>query len=911
MKQKATNTKYDYEFKKGLFFLSILIVSFIWPISVAQSDIECGEILFHDSFDIMDFSKWDYSSLWNQNNLDTTQYFENLKTSNGYLIIEDNGNLPTLDDNNSASISIHSINSPVFGDFEMIVNIKDFTIDRIISGEGWYASFYLWLGTSTIWEEGERIHLRIGEGNEHYGDFNVFGLGYFKNGVPQDIGCYYDNGTNCCWDKSDVSGDTDSIKVVRIKDNVKVYMGDTLLHSFDNATKDNMYLTLRATAFNEEQGTILGYHAEIAEIKITKPCEDNNINLFPHANISVNNPTTGSAPLFITFIPEVSDRDGYVTQCKWDFGDGSDVETESPSQSVNHTFATQGTYTVTLTATDDQGASTDASMTVKVTGTSQTLTAFPKTLTVPIDNTASFRISGGSGFYDSSPEDYDIATCSQSKNEESEVIVTVTGKQLGNTEILIKDSSGEILSVPVTVTEKVKAIIVAGSGPYPGNMLWDQTLASCAKTYRILMAQGYTHETILFLSADESNNMDIDGDGKFNEIDNQATSERLENAIIQWAGDAKDVLISMTGHGNDGLFRINEDEFVEASAFGGWLSSLKSSVSGQVVLVYDSCYSGSFLPQIKSDGIISIASTGENEVAFFTSIGQLSFSSFFFDGIFNGGNVMDAFINAKNSTQFTHSSQTPLIDDNGNGIGNEDDDGKLARNVYIGNGVATAADIPGINSDDINVTQNGENSLIMTVNNIVSGTSIDRIWAVITPPDWNSGASGDPVLDLPVIEFQNEGNASIYEGIYSQEIYSENLKQGTYNIALFVRDINGSTSFPAQLTYTYSPSSTSSSCLEFSRDLGLDIPCVQFAGNDYSLHLIYVEGFTWKLDLASVGMKTDDLLCTSLSQDLNLNIPCASFMGTQFSFIFQFNGNPLAGELSWEIDINSIMEKVK
>ncbi|SLM29359.1 exported hypothetical protein [Desulfamplus magnetovallimortis] len=531
------------------------------------------------------------------------------------------------------------------------------------------------------------------------------------------------------------------------------------------------------------------------------------------------------------------------------------------------------------------------------------LVAQPSELTVPLENNAFTTIEGGTGFYKVFSSDKNIASYTLTDN-----MVIVTGKSLGNAVITVQDSEGKSVLIPVEVTQPIKGILVAGSGPYPGNMLWDQTLASCAKTYRILMAQGYTHETILFLSADESNNMDIDGDGKFNEIDNQATSERLENAIIQWAGDAKDVLIFMTGHGNDGLFRINEDEFVEASAFGGWLSSLKSSVSGQVVLVYDSCYSGSFLPQIKSDGIISIASTGEDEVAFFTSIGQLSFSSFFFDGIFNGGNVMDAFINAKNSTQFTHSSQTPLIDDNGNGIGNEDDDGKLARNIYIGNGVATAADIPGINTDDINVTQNGESSLLITVNKLVSGTPIDRVWAVITPPDWDSGASGDPVLDLPVIEFQNEGSASIYEGIYSQEIYSEELKQGTYNIALFVRDINGSTSFPARLTYTYSPSSISSSCLAFSSDLGLDIPCAQFAGNDYSLYLDYVEGFTWKLDLASVGIKTDDLLCTSLSQDLNLNIPCASFMGTQFSFIFQFNGNQLAGELSWEIDMMSVNE---
>lgn len=46
-----------------------------------------------------------------------------------------------------------------------------------------------------------------------------------------------------------------------------------------------------------------------------------------------------------------SDPDGSITAWQWDFGDGSDPQT---AETVNYTYAEDGSYTVTLTVTDDQ-----------------------------------------------------------------------------------------------------------------------------------------------------------------------------------------------------------------------------------------------------------------------------------------------------------------------------------------------------------------------------------------------------------------------------------------------------------------------------------------------------------------------------------------------------------------------------
>ncbi len=58
-----------------------------------------------------------------------------------------------------------------------------------------------------------------------------------------------------------------------------------------------------------------------------------------------------------------SDPDGSITDYAWDFGDGNSSSQASPS----HTYAAAGSYTVTLSVTDDQGASDSQATTATVT----------------------------------------------------------------------------------------------------------------------------------------------------------------------------------------------------------------------------------------------------------------------------------------------------------------------------------------------------------------------------------------------------------------------------------------------------------------------------------------------------------------------------------------------------------------
>ncbi len=85
----------------------------------------------------------------------------------------------------------------------------------------------------------------------------------------------------------------------------------------------------------------------------------------------VNSPPGASfafscSDLICSFTNTSTDSDGSVVAWSWDFGGGASLTEENPS----HTYASDGTYTVTLVVTDDDGATDTNSQGVTVTSSS-------------------------------------------------------------------------------------------------------------------------------------------------------------------------------------------------------------------------------------------------------------------------------------------------------------------------------------------------------------------------------------------------------------------------------------------------------------------------------------------------------------------------------------------------------------
>jgi hypothetical protein len=340
----------------------------------------------------------------------------------------------------------------------------------------------------------------------------------------------------------------------------------------------------------------------------------------------------------------------------------------------------------------------------------------------------------------------------------------------------------------VSTSSKNKAIIVAGGGGYSGNDLWNATRMSANFAYRTLMYQGFTKANIRYLSSDD---IDLDNNGIRDDI-TDATNDNLMKAITEWALGADNVVVYLVDHGGIDSFRMSGSETLSASLLSTWLEALQNSITGKIIVIYDACHSGSFIADIKPPSgkqRIVITSTLPGESAYFLSQGSVSFSNYFWDHIFNGLNIKDAFDLTESALQYTTDNQHPQLDDNGSGSGNEGGDGILAQTTYIGNGTVIQGSAPVITNVSANPsTVNGTNSALLYATGVTAVDGIARVWAIIRPPGYNQGAG--PVQSLPSIDLMPVG------GDRYEVSYTGFNSPGTYLVAIYALDRVGNTSVP-------------------------------------------------------------------------------------------------------------------
>ena len=335
-----------------------------------------------------------------------------------------------------------------------------------------------------------------------------------------------------------------------------------------------------------------------------------------------------------------------------------------------------------------------------------------------------------------------------------------------------------------------KAIVIAGGGPYPGNNLWNATQAASNFAYRALTYQGFNKDSIFYLSSDTG--LDLDSNGITDDVDADATNANLEGAIKTWAADADRLFLYMVDHGGNGTFRMSGTETLTASYLDDWITALQNTKARSVTIVYDACESGSFLTALSGIDRTVITSTSPGENAYFITQGAISFSNYFWTHVLNGLDLKHSFELAAQAMGSPTDFQHPLLDADGDGIANQLNDYTAVENAYIGSGTLYHGDGPTIDSVSPGQTISDTAAATLQASGVSDDDGIARVWAILRPPDYNQGDSGNPVSELPSVDLQpvdgSPGDFQTDYGMFDQA--------GTCQIAVYALDRAGNTSLP-------------------------------------------------------------------------------------------------------------------
>ncbi|MGA1790877.1 MAG: C13 family peptidase, partial [bacterium] len=329
-----------------------------------------------------------------------------------------------------------------------------------------------------------------------------------------------------------------------------------------------------------------------------------------------------------------------------------------------------------------------------------------------------------------------------------------------------------------------KAVIVAGYKG-TGDYLWESTNAIANHAYQTIRAMGYAKDDIFYYNPYLL--QDLDGIGGYDEIRGYPLLNALNPdspysafSDIKQNG-ARELFLFFVDHGNKGSFCMNPSETLTCCQLTEWIAAIANHVEERIVLLYDACYSGSFLQEMEEDPgytdalaekLLMITSTDPNQTAYYLNQGMVSFSYPFLDEWYLTHSIMDAFDYA---THFLpHEGQTPLTSDP-NIIISWDQE----RIYYVDESRPVIF--------DPNVSRN--QGILRISAQAYSLTGISEVWAIVEVSHVQKDGGGRPVTDIPVISLGLDSDPNFpYGGSYSVSIDDPYPHEPRYNLILYAQD---------------------------------------------------------------------------------------------------------------------------
>jgi len=229
------------------------------------------------------------------------------------------------------------------------------------------------------------------------------------------------------------------------------------------------------------------------------------------------------------------------------------------------------------------------------------------------------------------------------------------------------------------------AIIIAAGGAQRSNTLFPYSNEYAQRLYNIVKKRGLTHDDVYFMNPKAP---DLDDDGQpdydlqdYNLFDPEAD---IKDAFAQAAKNlqaGQQFILYVHGHARKDNINITPAYELSASELKSYLDTLPQGI--QQVIILDTCYSGSFMDELKGvENRIIITSTDDKSLTW--QITYASFADKLLRRLEKGESFGKAFQQAERTILDNikyFKEQTPWLDDNSDG--KYLNDGSLAQQVYL------------------------------------------------------------------------------------------------------------------------------------------------------------------------------------------------------------------------------------
>jgi hypothetical protein len=369
----------------------------------------------------------------------------------------------------------------------------------------------------------------------------------------------------------------------------------------------------------------------------------------------------------------------------------------------------------------------------------------------------------------------------------------------------ILEASGSDMTYDLSVRAQAPGgVVLIVAGHDDGFKLQDNILYAANLAYRTFRRGSIPKDHIRYLSTiDDDRRTDADGDG-ISDVHASSASANVEAALTNWAVNLADsqtpFYLYLIDHGLvDNFKSYGDNDTITPIELDRWLNVLENSTGTPVSVIYEACHSGSFIDgidEISAPGRVVIASTGRQNSAYVFPNRGAYFSDAFFTALGQSQDLYTSFQRGLDTLEANPMYwQTPWLDDNGNGIPNDDLDGVLARGRGLSNFASSSERPPVIDQvSPPGSIRDGEGALRARVRDDGELAQV-TVWAIVYPPSFEEPEplpdGTMPDLDLPLLILSDTDQDGEFVGVY--ESFTE---AGIYRAVTYAEDAEGNLSRP-------------------------------------------------------------------------------------------------------------------